>query len=433
MRSEFAGLARPALAARSRLAESLELTEKPLPTFLQLTPLDPVFRADPHVVLDDLRARCPVHRDETSGSFVLTRYDDVRGLVSDRSLWRDPINAEEGATFQRRFAEQPEGAARSDTTSILMLDDPDHARIRRPLVQAFYARVAKFRPEVERIVDETLDAIDNFGPFDLMSAFCVPVPIDVIASILGVDHDRLPEFREWSEGVIQSLNPFRTEEQTAQMERTNEALLDYFTATIAERRENPRDDLISDMTALQAQGAPLSDVELRINLSALLIGGNLTTTDLIGNAARLLLLNPTELAKLRADPGIINAVVEEALRYEPPVDITGRIASHDLTVGDTEVKSTQTFTLSLRAANRDPEVFDDPHRFDVSRPHTPHVAFGGGAHICIGAPLARLEAQVALLRLFQRFPNLRLANPDEPPQWRTLPFFRGLEKLELRA
>jgi hypothetical protein len=401
------------------------VTEKPLPNFIQLTPLDPVFRADPHVVLDDLRARCPVHRDDTSGSFVLTRYDDVRGLVSDRSLWRDPMKAEEDATFQRRFAEQPEGVARSETTGILMLDDPDHERIRRPLVQAFYARVAKFRPEVERIVDEALDAIDDTGPFDLMSAFCVPVPVDVIASILGVDHERLPEFREWSEGVIQSLNPFRTEDQTAHMERANEALLDYFTSTIAERRAAPRDDLISDMTRLQADGAPLSDTELRINLSALLIGGNLTTTDLIGNAVRLLLLNPAELAKLRGDPTIINAVVEEALRYEPPVDITGRIASRDLCVGGAQVKPTQTFTLSLRAANRDSQVFDDPHRFDVSRRHTPHVAFGGGAHICIGAPLARLEAQVALLRLFQRFPNLRLADPDAPPVWRTLPFFRA--------
>jgi len=172
---------------------------------------------------------------------------------------------------------------------------------------------------------------------------------------------------------------------------------------------------------------------LRINLSALLIGGNLTTTDLIGNAVRLLLLNPAELAKLRADPGIINAVVEEALRYEPPVDITGRVASHDMEIGGCPVKRKQSLTFFLRAANRDPEVFDDPDKFDVSRQHKPNVSFGGGAHICIGAPLARLEAQVALVRLFEHFPNLRLANPDEPPVWRTLPFFRGLERLELVA
>ncbi|HEY5072330.1 MAG TPA: cytochrome P450 [Caulobacteraceae bacterium] len=410
------------------------MDDKPLPNLFQLTPLDPEFRAEPHVVLDELRARCPVHRDEMSGSFILTRYGDVRALVSDRTLWRDPMRAEEAATLQRRFADGvPPGAVRGETTSILLLDDPDHERIRRPLVQALYARVARFRPEVERIVEEALSSIETGELFDLMAKFCVPVPIDVIASILGVDRDRLPEFREWSEGVIQSLNPFRTEAQTARMERCDEALSAYFTQTIAARRAAPRDDLISDMTRLQAEGAPLSDIELRINLSALLIGGNLTTTDLIGNAVRLLLLNPTELAKLRADRGIINAVVEETLRYEPPVDITGRIASRDMAVGDKAVKATQSFTFSLRAANRDPEVFEDPHRFDVGRTHRPHVAFGGGAHICIGAPLARLEAQVALLRLFERFPQLRFADPDEPPAWRTLPFFRGLERLPLLA
>ena len=275
--------------------------------------------------------------------------------------------------------------------------------------------------------------IDTAEPFDLMSTFCVPVPIDVIAAILGVDHARLGEFRDWSEGVIQSLNPFRDDAQSAHMERAGVALSAYFEQTIRARRAAPGDDLISDMTRLQAEGAPLSDMELQINLSALLIGGNLTTTDLIGNAARLLLLNPGELAKLQADPGLIGAVVEETLRYEPPVDITGRIASKDAEVGGCPVRATQSMLFSLRAANRDPQVFEDPHRFDIGRKRRPHVAFGGGAHICIGAPLARLEAQVALLKLFQRFPNLRLADPDAAPAWRTLPFFRGLERLDLRA
>ena len=164
---------------------------------------------------------------------------------------------------------------------------------------------------------------------------------------------------------------------------------------------------------------------------ALLVGGNLTTTDLIGNGVRLFLTHPAELAKLRSDPGLIGAAVEEVLRYEPPVDITGRIASSDMEVGGLGLKAGQAMILSLRAANRDPAMFDDPHRFDVSRKHRPHVAFGGGAHICIGAPLARLEAQVALARLFERFPDLKLAHPDETPQWRKLPFFRGMERLEV--
>ena len=145
------------------------------------------------------------------------------------------------------------------------------------------------------------------------------------------------------------------------------------------------------------------------------------------------MLNPGELAKLKADPSLISAVVEETLRYEPPVDATGRIASREMEIGGCPVHTAQAITFQLRAANRDPAVFDAPHTFDVSAKRKPHVAFGGGAHICIGAPLARMEAQVALTKLFERFPKLRLADPDAAPDWRRLPFFRGLERLALRA
>jgi cytochrome P450 len=409
------------------------MTERPLPSIFELTPLNEAYRVDPHAMLDDLRARCPAHRDPVSGSLVLTRYADVRAVVNNRELWRDPIRAEEGAVMQRRFVQAADPSLpRTSTTSILMLDDPDHARVRQPLAQALYARVAKFKPEVERIIAEALDSVAGEAEFDLMARFCVPIPIDVIASILGVDHDRLTDFRDWSEGVIQGLNPFRTPEQTAAMETSSLALNAYFTQAMADRRQAPRDDLISDMVNLQTGGANLSDDELRINLQALLVGGNLTTTDLIGNAVRLLIQNPAELAKLKADPGIINAVVEEVLRYDPPVDITGRIASDEMEMGGCPMRAGQAVSVILRAANRDPEVYDDPHRFDVSRKHRPHLAFGGGAHICIGAPLARLEAQVALVRLFERVPDLKLADPEATPEWRKLPFFRGMERMMVR-
>jgi cytochrome P450 len=404
-----------------------------MPEIFKLTPYNPAYRENPYAVLAELRSSCPALRDDGWGTVIFTRYDDIRPVVSDLTMWRDALKGDE-TVIQRQLGGQPlPDGPRSETTSILTLDDPDHARIRQPLAQALYARVAKFRPEVERIVKETLDAIDAAGPFDLMTSYCVPIPIDVIASILGVDGSRLAEFRAWSEGVIQGLNPFRTEAETAAMETASEALNAYFAELIRQKRAAPADDLISDMVKLQAAGTPVSDLELQINLQALLVGGNLTTTDLIGNAVRLLLLNPAELAKLRADPKLINAVVEEALRYEPPVDATGRVASRDMQIGGGPVQQKQAVTLFLRAANRDPAVFAEPDKFDVTREKKPHVAFGGGAHICIGAPLARLEAQVALLRLFERFPNLRLANPDEAPEWRMLPFFRGLEKLELAA
>ncbi len=406
----------------------------PALSIAQLTALNPEYNADPHRFLDDLRGRCPVQHDAISGSLMLSRYDDVRGVVNDRTLWRDPLMADETAYMQRRFLDGLDRSLpRSSTTSILMLDDPDHARVRQPLAQALYARVAKFKPQVEQIINDTLNGVAGEAQFDLMDRFCVPIPIDVIARILGVDPDRLVEFRSWSEGVIQSLNPFRTPEQTAAMMKASEALTGYFTAAIADRRANPRDDLISDMTRLQAGGAELSDDEIRINLGALLVGGNLTTTDLIGNGVRLLLTHPEQLAAFKANPGLANALVEEILRYEPPIDVTARVASKDMEFDGCPVKPGQAMTVWLRAANRDPAMFEDPHRFDITRKHRPHVAFGGGAHICIGAPLARLEAQVALPMLFERFPNLALANPEAQPQWRTLPFFRGLERLDVTA
>jgi hypothetical protein len=408
------------------------MTDTPLPGILDLTPFNAVYRSDPHVILDDLRARCPTHHDPAFGSVLFTRYADVRAVVNNREMWRDALKAEEGSMNHRRMLERaPEGVPRTHISSILTLDDPDHARIRQPLAQALYARVAKARPQVEALVDEVLDGLAGESGFDLMERFCVPIPIDAIGRILGVDPMRSTEFRTWSEGVIQGLNPLRTPEQTQIMEAASTALNAYFTDLMEQRRADPKDDLISDMVLLQAEGADIDDDELRINLQALLIGGNLTTTDLIGNTVRNLLLNPDELAKLRADPTIINSVVEEALRFEPPVDITGRIASGDLEVGGCPLHEGMSLTVSLRAANRDPAVYDNPHRFDVSRKHKPHVAFGGGAHICIGAPLARLETAVALVKLFERFPNLKLAAPDEPPTWRTLPFFRGMERLDV--
>jgi hypothetical protein len=403
------------------------------PRVLELTPLNPAFREDPYGILAALQADHPVLHDDLAGVFLLTRHEDVRGMLTDLTLWRDPRRAEPSAVLTRRILDQEiEGMPRSEGPgSILLMDDPDHARIRNPLAQALYKRVARCRPLVEEVVAQALDRLQGRQGFDLMAEVSLPIPIDVIARILGVDTTRLVEFRDWSEGLIQSLNPLRTPEQTAHLVRAAKALGEFMSGMLAARRARGEDDLVSDMVGLQAEGADLSDADLISNLIALLVGGNLTTTDLIGNGVRLFLVNPGELAKLRADPSLISAAVEEILRYEPPVDITGRIASRDLTVRGCPVHETQSMFLSLRGANRDPAVFEAPERFDITRKKSPHVAFGGGAHICIGAPLARLEAQVTLARLFERFPALRLANPDAKPEWRTLPFFRGLQRLDV--
>jgi cytochrome P450 len=303
--------------------------------------------------------------------------------------------------------------------------------VRGPLAQALYARAAKVRPLVDAIIDDKLNAVAAKGRFDLMSEFAIPLPIDVIGAILGVDVARRDEFRDWSEGVIQVLNPFRTETQSAHLERAGEAIRNYIAGLMEARRATPEDDLVTDMVRLKAEGAELQDGEIISNLIGLLVGGNLTTSDLIGNGVYALLTNPDELAKLKADPAIINQVVEEILRFDGPVDITARVSPRDMEVGGCPIKARQSIITLLRASNHDPEAFEEPDRFNVSRKPGPHIAFGGGSHICIGAPLARIEAQAALAKLFQRFPNVRLAEPDVKPERRTLPFFNGYQRIEL--
>src|SRR5437016_6983223 len=230
-------------------------TQKALPTVFDLTPLNPDFSADPHALLDRLREQCPVRRDTMAGTFILTRYADVRGVLSDTSLWRDPDKAEADAVLQKRIREERVEGINADPDEerkgILLLDDPDHARIRNPLAKALYKRVARWRPQVEAVVNEILDQLNGRERFDVMADFAILVPIDVIARILGVDETRLGEFRKWSEGVILFLNPFRTEEQTKRLVEAGTALSAYMKDLIRARRADPQDDLVSDMVALQ--------------------------------------------------------------------------------------------------------------------------------------------------------------------------------------
>jgi cytochrome P450 len=402
------------------------MSEKPLPTTFQLMGLDPATRDDPYPLLEDLQSRCPVHKDALSNQFVLTRYDDIKSVVNDRSLWRHPSRARPDSLF-RQFANRMDERGPREGESILFMDDPDHARVRQPLTKAFYKRAARMRADVDTIVDEVLDGLATRAQFDVIDDYGIPIPILVIAKVLGVERERLQEFRAWSEGIILALHVMRSEEQTRQMIAADAALTAYFTQAMAERRRIPRDDLITDMVQLQAEGAPLNDAEIRINLAALLVGGNLTTTDLIGNGVLTLLRHPEQLAALRADPSLAANAVEEILRFEAPVSLTSRVASRDMEIGGCPIHAGDPMMTFVRAANRDPSVFEDPDSFDITRKRPPHMSFGGGAHICIGAPLARMEGQVAIPRLFERFPNLRLA--PQTFTWRALPGFRGLEHL----
>lgn len=410
------------------------MANDPPPPILQLTPLNPDFRDDPHAIYRRLREAHPVYRDDMAGSNIITRYKVARETLNDRTMLRGPDKVDPPGAFTQRLVENfvtdPDtGEVRS--YGILLMDEPHHSRVRTPIAKALYARAAKCKPLVDEIIDEKLDAVEPRGGFDVLDDFAIPLPIDVIGAILGVDVERRAEFRDWSEGVIQILNPFRTPDLTAYMERSSEEIRLYFERQIAERRKTPQDDLITDIVELKAAGAELKDEEIVTNLIGLLVGGNLTTSDLIGNGVYALLTHPAELAKLKADPGIIAQVVEEVLRYDGPVDITARVTPRDMEIGGCPMKARQSVITLLRSANHDPEAYDNPDAFDVSRKPVPHVGFGGGSHICIGAPLARIEATAALNKLFSRFPDLRLARPDERPEKRTLPFFNGIQRLDV--
>ncbi|MEO1323331.1 MAG: cytochrome P450 [Pseudomonadota bacterium] len=395
-------------------------------SIMEISAFDPEARDNPHPRLKALREACPVLRDESVKTWLLSGYDDIRATVNDRTFVRHPKNAEEGSMTRMMVdPEDPEGRR----SSILFQDDPDHARNRLPLVKAFYARIKKMEPELEAMIDKVIDEAPSSGRFDIMEEIAVPLPIMIIAHILGVDESRLDEFRDWSEGVILSLNPMRSKEEADYMMASGEKLDAYFTELMEARRAEPRDDLISDMVRAQADGGDFDDDELRTNLQALLVGGNLTTTDLIGNGVWLFLNHKDQMEALKTDPSLAAQAVEEVLRYEAPVQATSRIVSEDREVAGCPMKKSQPVFMSLAAANRDPSKFEAPEDFDITVKRSSHVSFGGGAHICIGAPLARIEARRVYEKLFVKYPNMRL--PEQEIVWRALPFFRGIERLEV--
>jgi cytochrome P450 len=388
----------------------------------------PEMLADPYPYYARLRSTDPVHWADQFDGWVLTRYADVMTVL------RSPnASSERTAAVRQRVA--PEFQAMFDVRSHSMLnaDAPRHTRLRLLVNKAFTPRTVEgLAPFVQSFVDEVLGKARARGRMDVMAELAFPLPATVIAEMLGVPVEDRDRFKQWSDdstaaagNVPANLSPDVLRKSVAAMEE----LQAYFRGIIAQRRAEPRGDLISDLVRAQEEGDRLSEEELLANSVLLLNAGHETTTNLIGNGTLALLHHPDQLRRLRDDSSLVPSAVEELLRYDSPVQYTTRVLKADMELGGKVLRAGQLVLLLLGAANRDPEQFPDPDRLDVGRPDNKHLAFGLGSHFCLGAPLARLEGRLVFEALLRRTPKMRLDGP--PPRYRQNFNLRGLESLHV--
>lgn len=396
-----------------------------LPLGLALTPLNPAYQQDPFTLLDQVREAGRIIHDPQFGRYIVGRFEDVYAVLNDRDLAVDPRKATEN-TFSARIARIEESGREP---SMLFLDPPDHTRLRSLVSKAFTPRaIERMRPRIEEIANELCDRLEGQESFDLMASFCQPYPTIVIAEMLGVDPADQADFKRWTDDIVAAgFDAFASEETKQKAAVAGEQMQAYLNRAIAERRAEPRDDLITALIHAEDNGDFFNDDEVRSMVSLLLAAGNVTTTDLLGNGMKNLLQHPDQVQLLRDNPSLIPNAVEEMLRFEGPVTFSGRITVDDREIAGCPMHAGQSITVALGAANYDPRLHKDPHKFDVTREDIDHVAFGGGRRYCLGAPLARLEAQIGVRTLITRFPNLRLA--EQELQWKKVPIFRGLERL----
>ncbi|MEX2080758.1 MAG: cytochrome P450 [Dehalococcoidia bacterium] len=402
-------------------------TRPEIPLGVALTPMNPKYQEDPFTLLDEVREAGRILHDPLLGRYIVGRYDDVHAILNERDFAVDPRKAAEG-TFNQMFRNAG-GEEQMGEQSMLFLDPPDHTRLRALVTKAFTPRsIELMRPRIVEIANELCDAVEGQDSFDLMLAFCQPYPTIVIAEMLGVDSRDQADFKRWTDdSVAAGFDPFASEEVKERARIAGDLFSAYLRNTIAERRAEPRDDLVSRLLQAEDNGDFFNDDEVLSMIALLLAAGNITTTDLLGNGMKNLLQHPEQAQLLREQPDLVPHAVEEMLRFEGPVTYSGRITVDDREVAGCPMTKGQSITVALGAANYDPRLHTDPHKFDVTREDIDHVAFGGGRRYCLGAPLARLEATIGVQTLLSRFPNLRLA--EQELAWKTVPGFRGLERL----
>ncbi len=395
---------------------------------IYFNPFSTAFRRDPYPLYHSIREHARVYAPALGGSVFLTHYDDIVTMLRDDRFSADDRSSRNWDRIRKRDIKK--GLIRPDAAfqpSMLRSDDPDHLRLRTLVNKAFTPRaVSKLTKRIEEIVSEHVDALRGKRRVDVMSSFASPVPIVVIAEMLGVPPQDRARFKHWSDEVVLQLGA-NTLEEARRARRAGDELNAYLSEIAQARRSQPQDDLISALLVAEDEGDKLSLHELFATCQLLLVAGNETTTNLIGNGLYALLRNPSELEKLRARPELIDDAVEEVLRYDSPVQATSRYAREDVEIASTPIAKGQEVLAMLAAANRDPRHYPAPDRFDIERKGEPHLSFSIGGHFCLGASLARLEAKSAILGLVQAFPGLALAEPD-PPYRRNI-ILRGLERL----
>ncbi|MBX9978926.1 MAG: cytochrome P450 [Mycobacterium sp.] len=392
---------------------------------LLLRLLDPATRADPYPVCAELRDRGPLTLPGAD-FVVFSTYRDCDDVLRHPSSSSDHLRS----TAARQMAEADPSMSREVPPGFLFLDPPDHTRLRKLVSKAFAPKVvAGLQPEIEALVGGLLDRIAERGSFDVVADFAYPLPVAVICRLLGVPLEEEPQFSHASAVLAKSLDPFFTDDQADELDEQMDAaagLRDYLHGLIARRRSQPGDDLLSGLVAVNESGDQLTEEEIVSTCLLLLVAGHETTVNLIGNAILAMLRDGRQWAALSADPDRAPSIVEETLRYDPPVQQLTRIALDDIRIGDTPVAEGDMMMLLLAAAHRDPAEYHRPDTFDPDRGTLRHLGFGRGVHYCLGAPLARLEATAALSALAARFPQARLASE---PLYKPNVTLRGLSAL----
>jgi len=391
-------------------------------------PLSPEFIRDPYPHYARLRTTDPMHLTP-HGMYVASRHAEASLVIRDKRFGKDYVER-----TKRRYGPDimQEPVFRNYSHTMLQQDPPDHTRLRGLVVQAFTARrVEDMRPRIQAIVDETLDRIIPMGKMELIEDFAFRLPVTIICDMLGIPEEHRELFYTGSRNSGRILEPVPlSPEEIKQGNATNAMTQMYFKQLFELRRKNPGDDLTTQLVQAEEDGSKLSNEELTANIVLLFGAGHETTVNLIGNGLLALHRNPDQLALLKANPALITNAIEEFLRYDSSVQMTGRVALEDIDdLGGKKIPKGESVLCLLGSANHDPAVYPDrPDSLDITRPNVRPLSFGGGIHFCLGAQLARIEAEVAIATLLRRLPDLRL-DDAENPEWRPSFVLRGLKKL----